>query len=232
MSGYLGVPARPQDCATDACGPDFLFSDAAYNQTVTSMRLREAAASERGLLTEDSVSPSPEEAATEARRCLTCSCYAVHPSDIAPALIALDAKIVTNKRTLGAEELFSVSIPGSTALSIDEIITEIRVPAPGPGVKSAFIKFAFRKSIDFPIVNCAVRVGGAEPRVCINAVAPAPYRARGAESVLAGREVIDVKTAEEAADAAVRDAHPFEDTRYKVQLARTMVKRALLAAVK
>jgi len=157
-------------------------------------------------------------------------CIAVHPSDVAPALIALDAKVVTNKRTIPAENFFDVKIPVSTVLAADEIITEIQVPAPPAGAKSAFIKFAIRKSIDFPIVNCAVRVGGGAPRICLNAVAPKPYRALKAEADLAGKPINEAN-AEAAGAAAVQDAKPLPATKYKVQIAKTLVKRALLATV-
>ena len=53
-----------------------------------------------------------------------------------------------------------MAVPGSTVLDAGEIVTEIQVPAPAAGIKSTFIKFTIRKSIDFPIVNCAAAVGG------------------------------------------------------------------------
>ena len=156
-------------------------------------------------------------------------CIAVHPSDVAPALIALDAKIVTTARTLAAEAFFDVKLPGNTVLAPGEIIAEIRVPALPAGAKSAFLKFAIRKSIDFPVVNCAVRVGGGAPRIALNAVAPKPYRALKAEAALAGKQVNEAN-AEAAGLAAVEDAKPFAASKYKVQIAKTLVKRALLAA--
>ncbi|HUK78855.1 MAG TPA: FAD-dependent oxidoreductase, partial [Thermoleophilia bacterium] len=64
----------------------------------------------------------------EARRCLNCSCLAVSPSDLAPALIALDARVQTSKRLLAAEDLFAASVAGSTALDDDEIVLAVRVP--------------------------------------------------------------------------------------------------------
>jgi xanthine dehydrogenase YagS FAD-binding subunit len=157
-------------------------------------------------------------------------CIAVHPSDVAPALIALDAKIVTTTRTIDAENFFDVKLPNNTVLAADEIITEIRVPALPAGAKSAFLKFAIRKSIDFPVVNCAVRVGGGTPRIALNAVAPKPYRAAKAEAALAGKPINEAN-AEAAGLAAVEDAKPFPASKYKVQIAKTLVKRALLATV-
>jgi xanthine dehydrogenase YagS FAD-binding subunit len=158
-------------------------------------------------------------------------CIAVHPSDTAPALIALNAKVVTNKRTVEAENFFEVNKPKSTVLASDEFIREIQIPAPPAGAKSAFIKFAFRKSIDFPIVNCAVMVGGDSPRICLNAVAPKPYRAVKAEAAIAGKPINEAN-AEAAGEAAVADASSFpEAAQFKKQIAKVMVKRALLATV-
>jgi NADPH-dependent glutamate synthase beta subunit-like oxidoreductase len=229
MSSFLGAAGAPDDEYGYSRG--FLFSDPEYNGTTKAIKLRETDVSQRRIDAEDSFTPRRDEAALEARRCLTCSCYAVNTSDVAPALIALGAKIVTSRRELGAEEFFAVRIPGGTALTTDEIITEIRVPTPPVGAKSAFIKFAFRKSIDFPVVNCAVLVGSDAPRVALGAVAPTPYRALGAEAELGGARAIDEETAEAAGRAAVLDAAPFEATAYKKQIAKTMVKRALLMTV-
>jgi CO/xanthine dehydrogenase FAD-binding subunit len=200
-------------------------------QNATAIKLREVGSGSRKLDVEDSITPEIDEAVLETRRCMNCGCYTIHPSDVAPALIALRASIVTDRRVIDAGDFFAVRTTGNTVLAGDEIITEIRVPEPSEGVKSAFIKMAFRKSIDFPVVNCAVVVGGEYPRVCLNAVAPTPYRAHLAEKVIAGK-VIDETTAEAAGEAAVREATPLIATKYKTQIAKTLVKRALLAAVK
>ena len=227
MNKYLGVDV----IAPCRCGTDLLMSDVdGVVKTEQVLKLREVALSERCLDVEDSFTPSMEEATAEAQRCLTCSCYAVNPSDVAPALIALDAVIVTTKRTVCADEFFNIKIPGNTVADYDEIITEFRIPALKAGEKCAFIKFAFRKAIDFPIVNCAVKVGGDDPRICLNAIAPTPYRAYAAEKAIAGK-TIDDAVAEAAGEAAVLEAQPFEDTKYKGQLAKVMVKRALLATL-
>jgi xanthine dehydrogenase YagS FAD-binding subunit len=160
-------------------------------------------------------------------------CIAVHPSDTAPALIALDGEVRTSKRTIGAEDLFQVGVSKTTVLEGDEVVTEIRVPKPAGGTKSAFLKFALRKSIDFPIVNCAVmvtapkgKVDGA--RICLNAVYVKPYRAIKAEEAIEGK-VLNEANAEAAGEAAVAGAKPRPDNGYMVQVAKVMVKRALLA---
>ena len=116
------------------------------------------------------------------------ACLAVNPSDTAPAVVALDGKIKTNKRLIEAEKFWDMMAPGSTVLAADEIVTEIQIPAPAAGVKSGFIKFALRKSIDFPIVNCAAAVGGGRARICLNAVYNKPYRAVKAEEAIQGKK--------------------------------------------
>jgi len=160
-------------------------------------------------------------------------CVAVHPSDTAPALIALDASIRTSKRTIKAENFFRVDVSKTTVLDDDEIVTEIQIPTPPQDARSAFLKFALRKSIDFPIVNCAVMVvsskGKAEKtRICLNAVYVTPYRARKAEEALIGK-ALNEADAEAAGEAAIEGAKPLKDNGYMVQVARTIVKRAVLA---
>jgi xanthine dehydrogenase YagS FAD-binding subunit len=158
------------------------------------------------------------------------SCFAVNPSDTAPALVALNAKIKTNKRLIEAEDFWDRAIPGSTVLAADEIVAEIQIPAPAAGSKSAFIKFAIRKSIDFPIVNCAVSVTGGDARICLNAVYNKPYRVTAAEESIRGKNINET-TAEAAGAAAVQSARalPGDRNKWKIQIAKTMVKRALLA---
>jgi xanthine dehydrogenase YagS FAD-binding subunit len=156
-------------------------------------------------------------------------CFAVNPSDTAPALVALNAKIKTNKRMIEAEQFWDMVKPGSTVLEKDEIVTEIQVPTPAKGVKSSFIKFTIRKSIDFPIVNCAAMIGKGEARICLNAVHNKPYRALNAEEVIRGKS-INESNADAAGAAAIEKAKTFpgERNKWKIQLARTMVKRAIL----
>jgi xanthine dehydrogenase YagS FAD-binding subunit len=160
-------------------------------------------------------------------------CYAVHPSDTAPALIALNAKIKTSKRTLDAEDLFQVDVAKTTVLDSDEVVTEIRVPEPKSGSRSAFIKFAIRKSIDFPIVNCAAMITSKKgvviaARICLNAIAVKPYRAVKAEKTIL-KKSIDESVAEAAGSAAMSDAKPMERNGYMVQIAKVLIKRAILA---
>jgi xanthine dehydrogenase YagS FAD-binding subunit len=160
-------------------------------------------------------------------------CMAVHPSDTAPALIALGAQMVTSKRVMNVLDFFQVRLNNTTVLDPDEIVTEIHIPMLEAGTRSAFIKFAQRKSIDFPIVNCAAaltldkdQVTGA--RICLNAVHVIPRRVLKAEEAITGK-TITAENAEEAAKAAVSDARPLEHNAYMVQIAKTLVKRTILA---
>jgi len=168
-------------------------------------------------------------ALTEAKRCFNCGCYAVNPSDLAPALIVLDAKIITSKRTISAENFWTANKGiRSTVLDTDEIITEIQLPELDSDIKSSFIKFALRKSIDFPIVNCAAAIGSQTARICLNAVFNKPYRVTGAEKVIIGKEIDDAN-AEAAGDAAVAGATGLNYNGYKIQIAKAMVTRTILA---
>jgi xanthine dehydrogenase YagS FAD-binding subunit len=160
-------------------------------------------------------------------------CYAVHPSDTAPALIALDAGVVTSKRLISLENLFQVDVEKTTILDVDEILLEIQIPEPPEGSRSAFLKFAIRKSIDFPIVNCAAMIATRREkvesaRICLNSIAVKPYRALKAEKAIRGKK-IDEALAEAAADAALSEAKPMERNGYMVQIAKTLVKRTILA---
>ena len=160
-------------------------------------------------------------------------CIAVHPSDSAPALIALKAQVRTSKRTIEMEDFFQVGVMKTTVLDDDEMVTEIQIPTPPAGSKSSFHKFALRKSIDFPIVNCGAHIITSDgqvrdARICLNAVYVKPYRAKKAEEALMGEEINET-TAARAGLAAVTEAVPLEDNNYMVEIAKVLVKRAILA---
>jgi xanthine dehydrogenase YagS FAD-binding subunit len=160
-------------------------------------------------------------------------CVAVNPSDIAPALVAFNASVVTSKRTIAIDDFFAYNGERTTSLDDDEIVTEIQVPTPAAGTKSAFVKFALRKAIDFPIVNCAAALSSSGARICLNAVYNLPRRATEAEEAIAGQmETINEANAEAAGTAAITSAValPGDLNKYKIQIAKTMVKRAILAA--
>ena len=168
----------------------------------------------------------------------TGGCLAVCPSDTAPALVALNASIVTNKKTWKAADFFGI---GATAfkgeqinqIDADEVVTEIQVPTPAAGTKSAYLKFAFRKAIDFPLVSAAVVVTSAGGNVSaasivLGGVHNSPKVATAAQDSIKGK-AIDATTAEAAGAAAVTSATALGKNKYKIQIAKVMIKRALLA---
>jgi xanthine dehydrogenase YagS FAD-binding subunit len=173
-------------------------------------------------------------------------CFAVNPSDTAAALTAFGASIVTNKKTWAIKDFFAVNGEKTTALAADEIVTEIQVPTPAAGTKSAFIKFALRKSFDFPIVNCAAVITQSSGSVsaasiALNAVYNLPRKATDAENSIKGK-AISAATAEAAGAAAVNGVTVMPSNiaampstgittgnKYMVQIAKTLVKRAILA---
>jgi CO/xanthine dehydrogenase FAD-binding subunit len=198
------------------------------------IRMPEQPASEYSLDKKDVSGLNWKAVEAEAGRCFNCGCDGVNPSDIAPALVVLNATIVTTRRKIKAENFWAADKGlKPTVLENDEIIIELRIPRPAAGIRSSFLKFAMRKSIDFPIVNCAAAVESRNgvvksSRICLNAVYNNPYRVKKAEDVLEGKP-IDEANAEAAGAAAVSDAVPLPYNRFKIQIAKTLVKRAILA---
>lgn len=170
-------------------------------------------------------------------------CIAVNPSDTAPAVMALDAVLMTSKRSIPVDEFFSARHgKQSTVLDADEILLEILIPETSlrlegkdAEVRSLFKKLAFRKSIDFALVNCAVcltvKNGVVEKAgICLNGVYCNPWRAVEAEKHLAGKELTET-VVEEAAEIALRGAKPLPQNRYKVNLAQSILADCLLGKV-
>jgi NADPH-dependent glutamate synthase beta subunit-like oxidoreductase len=193
----------------------------------------EVAPSGRRLEAEDSLTLGDVATRTEAHRCLDCSCVAVNASDLAPALVALGASIRTTRRTIAAEDFFTVRPMSTTVLDDDELVTEIAVPAPKAGSRFAFHKFRIRNSIDFPIVSVSsvLTFSGAVitgARVVFGAVAPVPLRAVNVEEFLVGRTA-DEETAELAGALATRNAFPLARNSYKTQILRGLIRKAIVA---
>jgi len=167
--------------------------------------------------------------------------YIVHPSDLAPALVALSAEIVLRgkggERRMPLEKFYALPADGDvtkeTVLRDGEIVTEIVVPKPAAGSRSTYVKFKERESYDFALSAVAASItleGGMvkAARICLGAVAPVPWRAERAEKRLEGR-VLDETAAREAAAEALHGAEPLSQNGYKVPLTKTLVERALLA---
>lgn len=167
-------------------------------------------------------------------------CHIVHPSSLAVPFIAFDAAFhiigPRGERTVPAEEFFELpdrNMYGESVLRSDELVTAVSLPA-AAGRRSATYEVRFKQSHDWPIAFASVTlqmqgdtIGDA--RVVLGAVAPVPWRSRPAEDVLRG-QVLDELVATKAAEAALDRATPMSGNAYKVQVAKTAVKRAILAA--
>ncbi len=160
-------------------------------------------------------------------------CFAVCPSDTAVALAALDASIVIigaeGERTFGICDFFN---PMGNILAPGELVKGVVIPASTTRKKQAFLKFTLRKSIDFAVVSVAVILvleGNicTDARIVLGAVAPGPVRAQSAERFLIG-QAINEDTAAQAAETALAGAKPLSRNGYKIKIAKTLVKRALL----
>ena len=165
-------------------------------------------------------------------------CVAVHPSDSAPALIALDAKFVIQtpkgERVVDAEDYFvgpELDITHLNILAPGDLLTAIRIPAAWAGARFYFEKVRDRNVWDFPLMNVAsatVLSGGNidRIRIAVSAVAPKPMRLKQVEDAVRGKPA-DAATGEMAGNLAVKGAVPLQFNAYKIPLMRNLVKRSI-----
>ncbi|MDR2356781.1 MAG: FAD binding domain-containing protein, partial [Oscillospiraceae bacterium] len=155
------------------------------------------------------------------------ACIAANQSDMSSVLTALGAVFKTTERLIDAADFFSAGVLSSTVLNRGEILTEIRIPVSERSKNCRYKRFAFRKSIDFPVLSVALAVDGAKNcSIVLGGAAPAPYAAIKAEALIRGKEITPA-LASEAGEAAADGAKPTDANAYKVQLIRTLVKREL-----
>ena len=169
--------------------------------------------------------------------------YIVHPSNLAPALIAFgaSAKIVgpSGERTVELEKFFtlpSVDPKRENDLKPGEVIVEVNLPPPPAGAKSAYLEAREKQSFDWPLVGVAAMVASEgrsrnvhDARIVLCAVAPIPWRSPEAEKEIIGH-ALDAERARAAGEACVRDAHPLADNAYKVAMTKVLARRAILKA--
>jgi xanthine dehydrogenase YagS FAD-binding subunit len=165
-------------------------------------------------------------------------CVAVSPSDTAPALVALDAKMVIKsskgERVASAEEFFigpKTDITRLTALKPEEILTAIRIPNSWAGARFYFEKVADRDTWDFALVNVASAIvvdNGvvARSRIACGGVSAVPRRLTVVEEVIQGKPVEEA-TAKLAGQSAVRGARPLNYNQFKIPLMANLVTRAV-----
>jgi xanthine dehydrogenase YagS FAD-binding subunit len=165
-------------------------------------------------------------------------CIATHPSDMAVAMMALEATVHTQgssgSRSIALDEFYLV--PGNTpqkenVLAPGELITHVTLPALADGTRSYYLKLRDRASYEFALSSAAVVVRVSDgrirsARVALGGVATKPWRSREAEKELEGHPVGE-KTFQAAASAAVRGARPLHDNAFKVKLVQLCLVRAL-----
>ena len=167
-------------------------------------------------------------------------CHIVHPSSLAVPAIALDARFrivgPAGEREVPAADYYQMpdrNLLGETVLGPNELLTHLILPPPGQ-TRNATYEVRFKQSHDWPLAMASVALtmqgqNVRAARIVMGAVAPVPWRSSAAESALAGKRLSE-QVAMEAADAAVAAAKPMSGNAYKVQIARTAVKRAILKA--
>jgi xanthine dehydrogenase YagS FAD-binding subunit len=165
-------------------------------------------------------------------------CIAVNPSDMSVALVALDAIVRVSgpqgERVVPFAEFHR--LPGDrpdldTTLQAGELITAVDLPPPVFSDHAHYLKVRDRASYAFALVSvaAALQLDGntvKSARIALGGIAHKPWRASVAEQMLAGQPLTDA-TLKSAAAAALRDAQPLRDNRFKVELAQNAIVRAV-----
>jgi len=167
--------------------------------------------------------------------------FIVHPSDTAPALVALDAKFrivgPSGERTLPASEFFVLprqNAARENVLADDEILASIQLPATRPNTRSTYYKVMDREAWTHAVVSAAVVLELEKDQTCRSArivlggVAPIPWHVPDAERLLIGQRITP-ELAARAAEAAIAGASPLHKNAYKVPLTKTIVERTVLS---
>jgi xanthine dehydrogenase YagS FAD-binding subunit len=172
--------------------------------------------------------------------------FIVHPSNLAPALIAHGASVTlagsVGTRMVELEQFFALPKADplrENVLAASEVMTEIIIPAPPANTRSIYLEAREKQSFDWPLVSVAVtlvvdraRVVRAA-RIVMGAVAPIPWRVPLAEQMLVGARVDPImlhELATRVADAALAGAAPLAENGYKVPVAKVLVRRAIMRA--
>jgi xanthine dehydrogenase YagS FAD-binding subunit len=162
----------------------------------------------------------------------------VHPSDLAPMLIALDATVTIagpdGKRTMPLGEFFilpATNVRRENVLKEGEIVTEIQIP-PAASPRSTYLKFKERDSLDFAMSAVAASIDLApdktvrQARLVLGGVGTIPWRVPAAETFLVGKKLTNEANTQ-AAKIALDGAKPMEQNEYKIPLTQALVRRAL-----
>lgn len=167
------------------------------------------------------------------------SCIATHPSDLAVALVALDASLKLQgsdgERLLKLDEFYL--LPGETPnlenqLKPGELITEIQVPRLDLAQRSLYLKIRDRESYEFALTSAAVAVAldgetVRDARVAVGGVGTKPWKLPQVAQALIGKR-LDRETIEASSNMAAEGAHPLKQNGFKVELVKRTVARALM----
>ena len=171
------------------------------------------------------------------------NCFIVHPSDTAPALVALQASVTiagpTGRRSVAVENFHmppSEDYMRETVLEPAEIITEIVLPPPAEGLRSSYRKVRARRAWDFALAGVALAIvfskdQAVDCRMVLSGAAPVPWRAAEAEKVIMGMR-LDRDRAAKAGVAEMKNADPMEQNEYKIPLFRGLMEQQLMAIAK
>ena len=163
-------------------------------------------------------------------------CFIVNSSDLAPMLIALNAKVTIlgpdGSRQIPLEDLYVLPEQDpyhETILTTREVITDVTIP--NNSGKSHYLKFKERQSMDFALVSVAIaaKVNGktlSDIRIALGGVAPKPWRAKKAENMLEGQEASE-SLVEKAAESELLEADPLDHNEYKVILTKNLLKKTV-----
>jgi len=165
--------------------------------------------------------------------------YIVHPSDTAPALVALNAKFrivgPSGERLVPAAEFFVLprdNAARENVLGPEDVLASVQIPAARPGTRSTYHKILDREAWTHAVVSAAMVLEMDQnvcrsARIVLGGVAPIPWRLPEVERLLAGQRITP-DLAAKAAEAAVADARPLEKNAYKIPLTKGVVRRTLL----
>jgi xanthine dehydrogenase YagS FAD-binding subunit len=168
--------------------------------------------------------------------------YIVHPSDTAPALVALDAVFridgPAGERRVGAAEFFTLpreNAARENVLGEEDVLAGVILPTPHPGTRSTYHKIMDREAWTHAVVSAAVvlemdavnRDVCRSARIVLGGVAPVPWRLPEVEKLVAGQRITP-ELAARAADQAIVGARPLEKNAYKIPLTKGVVRRTIL----
>jgi CO/xanthine dehydrogenase FAD-binding subunit len=171
-------------------------------------------------------------------------CHSVYQGDLAPALIALEAKVKINQKNgekiIPLSEFFTNKGKKPNLLQPDEVITEIQLPSPAKNSTGAYQKLRIRQAIDFPLASVTVVLDMDKDGLCrkakfvLGAISSAPVEVTAADEIFNGKK-IDNNLIDQAAEEVFKAAHPVNnlsiDAEYRRKMVRVLTKRAIEKAL-